>query len=292
MPPVERSHQPLTLAACADPASDENLLRAAARLSVDLGIEFLEKPVKSGVDALLCATPGRLELRMIGGDPLTRGGRALFVDWSKIDVTSAQGKRLKQPVAKALGLKKTTDTPPVVVDATAGWGEDTWLMAGLGCRVLSVERNKVLATLLRDGLLRAAAENPAVASRITLIQSNAVHLLRRLAYQATGNAHNTSEIALEDLPSEMQPFMHPDVVFLDPMFPPRKKGAEGKPMRVARQLVGDDSDGTQLFDAALRVAKKRVIVKRPLHGEALGKRDPDVVFEGKSLRYDVYVMNA
>ena len=106
---------------------------------------------------------------MIGGDPITRGGKPLSVDWSKLDVTSAQGKRIKQPIAKALGIKKASDPMPVVIDATAGWGEDSWLMAGLGCRVLSVERNRIIATLLRDGLLRAAAELPEVAMRITLI---------------------------------------------------------------------------------------------------------------------------
>ena len=286
---MSTDREPLKIAACADPASDENLLRAAARLSVDLNIPFLEKPVKKGVDVLLVATPGRLELRMIGGDPITRGGRALCVDWSKLDVTSAQGKRIKQPIAKALGIKKTTDEPLVVIDATAGWGEDSWLMAGLGCRVLSVERNKILATLLRDGLLRAAAELPEVAMRITLVQTNAIALLRRIAYQATGHAADTSEIALDDLPTNMQAFLHPDVVFLDPMFPPRRKGAEGKPMKVVRQLVGHDEDSSQLLEVALRVAKKRVIVKRPLHGEPLGEREPDVRHEGKSMRYDVYV---
>ncbi len=297
----ESPYQPLQVAACADPAEAESLLKAAARLSVDLNIPFLEQPpttamlktlVGQGVDALLVATPGRLELRIIGGDPITRGGRPLTVDWSKLDVTSAQGKRIKQPLAKALGIRKASDAMPVVIDATAGWGEDSWLMAGLGCRVLMVERNKILATLLRDGLLRAAALLPAVAMRITLVQSNAIHLLRRLAYQASGHAAKTggtSEIALDDLPAAMESFMHPDVVFLDPMFPPRRKGAEGKPMKVVRQLVGHDADSAQLLDAALRVAGKRVVVKRPSKGPPLGDREPDVTHEGKSLRYDVYV---
>jgi len=281
----------LSVAVCADPATDESLLRAAARLSVDLNLPFLEAPVKTGVDALLVAAHGRLELRMIGGDPITRGGRALFADWSKLDVTSAQGKRIKQPIGKALGIKKASDPPLTVIDATAGWGEDSWLMAGLGCEVLMVERNRILATLLRDAMLRSATD-PAVlqvAARLTLVQTNAIHLLRRIAYQHTGHAHDTSKIALDDLPQNLEVFMHPDVVFLDPMFPLRKKGAEGKPMKVVRQLVGGDDDSSQLLDAALRVAGKRVIVKRPLHGEPLGEREADVTFEGKSMRYDVYL---
>ncbi len=285
----------LTLAACADPPDDENLLKAAARLSVDTGVAFLPKPVKKGVDALLVAAPGRLELRMIGGDPITRGGRPVCVDLSAIDISSGAGKRLKQPLAKALGIK-TIKHNTVVIDATGGWGEDAWLMAGLGCRVLTLERNKIVATLLRDGLLRAAMENLEVAMRVTLLNTNAIHLLKRIAYQQTGHAHNVSAIALEDLPSGMDAFFQPDVVYLDPMFPPRTKGAEGKPMKVLRQLVGDDDDSPVLFEAALKVAKKRVVVKRPLRAEPLtlpGKtegEEPKVTFKGKSLRYDVYVV--
>lgn len=293
MPTTESSsRQPLHIAVCADPAEDESLLRAAARLSVDLNLTFIEKTVKKGFDGLLVATPGRLELRMIGGDPITRGGRPLCADWSKIDVTSAQGKRIKQPIGKALGIKKASDPPPVVIDATAGWGEDSWLMAGLGCRVLMVERNRIIATLLRDAMLRFATHPDLmqVAARLTLVQTNAIHLLRRIAYQSTGHASDTSEIALDDLPENLEVFMHPDVVFLDPMFPVRRKGAEGKPMKVVRQLVGPDDDSALLLDAAMRVAKKRVIVKRPLHGETLGDREADVTFEGKSMRYDVYLI--
>ncbi|MEX2215784.1 MAG: class I SAM-dependent methyltransferase [Phycisphaeraceae bacterium] len=283
--PVDR--QPLSVAACADPASDHDLLKAAARLSVDLNIPFLEKPAKRGVDALLVAAPGRLELRMIGGDPITRGGRAVCVNLADIDVTSAAGKRLKQPIAKALGIKSAKDAL-TVIDATAGWGEDSYLMAGLGCRVLAVERNRITATLLRDGLFRAAMQHAEVAGRITLITSNAIHLLRRIAH-LTGK-HLDHELATrEELPAHLEAFFHPDVVYLDPMFPARKKGAEGKPMKVLRQLVGDDDDATRLFEAAIRVAKKRVIVKRPLKGEPLVDRKPAACHKGKAMRFDVYV---
>lgn len=272
----------LRIAACADPPGDATLAKTAARLSVDLDLPFLEKPRKRGVDVLLVATPKRLELRMIGGDPVTRGGRAVCSDLTAIDITSPAGQRIRQPIAKAVGIKKASDPRPIIIDATAGWGEDAWLAAGLGCRVLAVERNRIIATLLRDGLWRAAIEHAEVADRITLVQTNALHLLRRLASQ--GEAHDN------DLPPGMDDFWHPDVVYLDPMFPPRRKGAEAKPLRVLRQLVGDDDDAADLFHAAMRVATKRVVVKRPLHGEYLADATPTTSHKGKSLRYDVYAI--
>lgn len=291
---------PLRIFVTADPPDDEALLKTAARLAVDLDLPFLEKPKKRGVDVLLVAAAGRLELRMIGGDPVTCGGRAVCCDLSKIDIHSAAGTRIRQPIAKAIGIKKVSDPKPTVIDATAGWGEDSWLLAALGCRVLAVERNRIVFTLLRDGLWRAAADEPQVAGRITLVKTNGVDLLRGLGEavhagsgaagkrSGGGNALSDAKPQAADVPPGAEGFFHPDVVYLDPMFPPRRKGAEGKPLRVLRQLVGDDDDAAELLRAARRLATRRVVVKRPLHGEPIAGEKPTTTHKGKSLRYDVY----
>jgi 16S rRNA (guanine1516-N2)-methyltransferase len=81
----------------------------------------------------------------------------------------------------------------------------------------------------------------------------------------------------------------PEVVYLDPMFPPKKKSALVKiEMRVLRQLVGDDEDAAVLFESAARVARKRVVVKRMRLAPELVP-NPTIVFEGKTTRYDVYL---
>ncbi len=54
-------HERPDIALAADPPKDVDLLRAAARLSVDLGLPFLEKPAKTGHDMLLVVTPGRVD---------------------------------------------------------------------------------------------------------------------------------------------------------------------------------------------------------------------------------------
>jgi 16S rRNA (guanine1516-N2)-methyltransferase len=171
----------------------------------------------------------------------------------------------------------------VVIDATAGWCEDAWLMAGLGCHVLAVERNRIIHTLARDGLLRTGAHRADVLGRINLVQADARHLLRRLAYMRQGRGEPGDE-----LPPAMQDFLHPDVVFIDPMFPSGRKTAERKPMRLLRRLVGDDGDAAEILEWALRVARRRVVVKRPIKAPPLGGK-PTTTHKEKSLRYDVYV---
>ena len=90
-----------------------------------------------------------------------------------------------------------------------------------------------------------------------------------------------------DLPDVVAQFWPPDVVYLDPMFPTGRKAAERKPLRVLRRLVGDDADAGELLAAALRVAKRRVVVKRPLRADPLGAK-PTATHRGKAARYDVY----
>ena len=81
----------------------------------------------------------------------------------------------------------------------------------------------------------------------------------------------------------------PDVVYLDPMFPPRKKSAlPKKEPRILRRLVGEGPDAGELLDIARRVARRRVVVKRTPHAPPLAPA-PTMSYEGKIARYDVYV---
>ena len=81
-----------------------------------------------------------------------------------------------------------------------------------------------------------------------------------------------------------------DVVYLDPMFPSRRKSARvKKEMWLFQQLLeaGDTSEG--LLDAALAAAGKRVVVKRPAKAPPLGDRTPAFQLPGKTVRFDVYL---
>lgn len=278
----------LQVGVCADPPEDEALRRAAARLAVDLNLALIERPVgaEESLDALVGVTAKRLELRMLRGPAAVRGGRAVCVELEKLTRGLRVGRVLRTALFRALGIRSQRDLPRTVIDATAGWGQDAWLMAWAGCQVLAVERNRIVATLLRDGLLRAGLYEPEVAGRLKLICTDSRHLLRRLARR-----RNQSE-AEEGLPETVAGFLEPEVVYLDPMFPELRKTASRKALQVLRLLVGDDPDAPELLEWALAAAQRRVVVKRSSRAPELtvpGRR-PDIRYEGRAVRYDVYLV--
>ncbi|HDI1215291.1 TPA: class I SAM-dependent methyltransferase [Aeromonas hydrophila] len=215
----------------------------------------------------LVFTPARLELRKLDEPKLG----AVYVDFVEGAVAHRRkfGGGRGQSIAKAVGLK--AGAMPRVVDATAGLGRDAFVLASLGCKVTMIERSPVVAALLQDGLARAAQDpeiGPWVRERMQLLHGPAVETLLGLAER-------------------------PDVIYLDPMFPHKQKSAlVKKEMRVFQSLVGPDLDADALLPAALAMADKRVVVKRPDYAGWLNEHKPSMAIETKSNRFDVYVMAA
>ena len=84
-----------------------------------------------------------------------------------------------------------------------------------------------------------------------------------------------------------------DVVYLDPMFPHKKKSAlVKKEMRVFQGVVGADLDADNLLAAALNAARYRVVVKRPDYAPFLNDKKPTMSITTKKNRFDVYVKQA
>ena len=216
-------------------------------------------------ELLLVVCSEGLELRITGaGSP-----GPIVVDFTgpAVDYRRRRGGGRRQLIARAVGVRGSATT---VLDATAGLGRDAFVLASVGCSVIAVERSPVLGAMLQDGLSRAAeASSPAVrdaASRITLIVDDARDVLDKL-----GDG------------------LAPDVVYLDPMYPPKKKQSARvkKEMRICRALVGDDGDAGELLDAARRVARKRIVVKRMLAAPPL-LPEPAIQYRSRKTRYDVY----
>jgi len=161
-------------------------------------------------------------------------------------------------------LGKHTKT---VIDATGGWGGDTLLMCAQGLQVTLIERHPILALLLRDAMQRLASTDWARQHRVIVPE----------VYQ--GNAIDV----LPNMPIA-------DAVYLDPMFPPKRKksAATNKYMALLHELIGQDDDVHQLWQVALASVNKRVVVKRPDYAEPIGQQ-PDVRFGSKLVHYDVYL---
>lgn len=177
-----------------------------------------------------------------------------------------------QMIAKAVGV--SGKFYPLVLDLTAGMGADSFILASLGCRLKLLERNPIVYRLLQDGLSRAATagrDEPALAEiigRIKLLEGESSTHLKGL-----------------------QAIDYPDIIYLDPMFPTRKKSAQvKKDMQALHSIVGADEDADILLEKALSKAKYRVVVKRPAYSEFLANTKPSYSLEGKSTRYDIFAL--
>ncbi|VAW18866.1 16S rRNA (guanine(1516)-N(2))-methyltransferase [hydrothermal vent metagenome] len=172
-----------------------------------------------------------------------------------------------QAIAKAVGLKKGLN--PIVVDATAGLGRDSFVLAALGCRVHMLERSPFVAVLLEDGINRAK-EDSRIGSWVT----------ERLSVSCMDSISALSSLLFV-----------PDVVYLDPMFPEKQKSAlVKKDMRMIKEIVGSDSDAKSLFNIAVKTAKERVVVKRPAHAHSLVEQKPNTIIETKKNRFEIYLV--
>ena len=180
--------------------------------------------------------------------------------------------RLKQNnLSKELLVKaakiKDPDHPLIAVDATAGLGEDSILLAAAGFHVRMYERNPVVYELLSDALERAKQipELDEIVSRMEVFHEDSIEAMKHL------------ETA-------------PDVILLDPMFPERQKSAlVKKKLQMIQKLEIPCMDETELIKTAMNAAPKKLIVKRPPKGPYLAGIKPDYSNEGKAVRFDCFV---
>lgn len=163
---------------------------------------------------------------------------------------------------------------PRALDATAGMGEDSLLLAAAGFSVTLYEHDPVIAALLADALERAAAmpELAPVVARMRLVRGDSVEALRALA---------DGDASASDCP---------DVVLLDPMFPERRKSASvKKKAQLLQRLERPAQDEAAMLDAAIKARPRKVVIKRPLKGPFLAGAKPAYQIAGKAVRYDVLV---
>lgn len=180
----------------------------------------------------------------------------------RVEFTGAQLLRYRaggDPLRRAVGPGRRH-----VADATAGFGGDAVHLAALGHWVTAIERNAIVSALGRDGLRRARADGLLDDANPEWRVGDACVILPRL-----------------DPP--------PATVYLDPMFPPKRKksAAVRKEMNLLRRLGIDDADALALLAVARAVATDRVVVKRPIAAPPLAN-GASAAYRGRLIRYDVY----
>ena len=209
---------------------------------------------------------------------------AINVDFIAGDLAHRQkyGGGRGQSVAKAIGLKQGMP-PPTVLDATAGLAKDAYVLACLGCPITLVERSPIIVELIQNAIQRAIDDEhfkTILKTGFKVINQSSIEYLTRLS--------NEPNMASDKNHPDV---IYPDVIYLDPMYPDKKKSASVKKnMQILQKLLGKDEDTQELLNAALKVAKKRVVVKRPKGAESLSEIKPTYVVESKKTRYDIYII--
>lgn len=177
------------------------------------------------------------------------------------------GKGRGQNLAKAVGMKFNKNRN--IIDATAGLGYDSFILASLGAKVTLIERSQKIHELLQNGIdegISFGGEIEKIINRMELLFGDSKDILPKLT---------------------------PEVIMIDTMYKDRKKTALVKNnMRLVREIVGPDSDYIELLKVALNCAKNRVVLKQPRYAEPIKEiRKCSHQILGKTIRYDVFMTN-
>jgi len=182
----------------------------------------------------------------------------VFVDFNSKQLTFRSEAHLNaELVIKAvLGKKKQATT---IMDCTAGFGKDSYLLSLTGSKVTAYENNPLMYALLKDGLKRAEIENI---------------LLKKIDAQR--------DLKTTDC----------EVVYIDPMYPASKKSAKNnKHMVFLQTFVGHQADiAEKLFLLAKQSNAKKIVIKRPVKAAYVLDQKPTSQIIGKAARFDIYAI--
>ena len=273
---------PIVLKADGDCAYTEAL---AAHLKTTLLHTTPDAPVWLSVDA--------------AGLSLTDGDQAMRGDFTKLQKRLQYHNLTHELLVKATKVKGRENLR--VIDATAGMGEDSLLLAAAGCEVTLYEQDPVIAALLQDTMRRALEEAALheIVMRMQLVEGDSIDHLRRLGEAGTGSdapeddaGHDCSTLTASaaTMTGSDEALKRPDVIYLDPMFPERQKsGLVKKKFQLIHYLEAPAENEEALMQAAIAARPFKIVVKRPAKGPYLAGLKPSYSLDGKAIRYDCYV---
>ena len=212
-------------------------------------------------------------------------GLSVSPEWDKLQRRVVSAGRKSELLLQA--VKITADSS--VIDATAGFGHDSLILASTGAQVMMLEQQPIMALLLLTEQQRMSAlpNWQKLMARLHIINIDALSYFESLK---SDSAVNNSQVI--------------DVVYLDPMFPEDSyqdsktgKGAKvGKHMQALHQLARPPTldEEAQLLTSAQAVVSKnalhsgRVVVKRPQHAPTLANQQPTESWHNEAVRFDGY----
>lgn len=212
-------------------------------------------------------------------------GLSVAPEWDKMQRRVVSAGRKSELLLQA--AKLTADSQ--VIDATAGFGHDSLILASTGAQVTMLEQQPLMALLLLVEQLRMSTlpNWQKLMSRLQIINTDALTYFAR--FNNYLGADNEQAI---------------DVIYLDPMFPEDSyqdsktgKGAKvGKHMQALHQLAHPPTldEEQQLLQSAQAVVSQngqkqgRVIVKRPQFAPLLAHQQPSESWNNEAVRFDGY----
>lgn len=200
------------------------------------------------------------------GLALVSDNMKLYGDFSKSIKRLKQSNLQKEMLIHAVKIKGEKENL-IVIDATAGLGEDSILLAAYGYNVELYEKNPIISELLKDAMERAEkiSELKDIIGRMKVHNEDSIIAMQNLKYK-------------------------PDIILLDPMFPERTKSALiKKKFQILHKIENPCSDENEMLSSAIKANPKKLVIKRPLKGEYLAGVKPDYSLKGSSIRYDCII---
>lgn len=200
------------------------------------------------------------------GLALVSDNMKLYGDFSKSIKRLKQSNLQKEMLIHAVKIKGEKENL-IAIDATAGLGEDSILLAAYGYNVELYEKNPIISELLKDAMERAEkiSELKDIIGRMKVHNEDSIIAMQNLKYK-------------------------PDIILLDPMFPERTKSALiKKKFQILHKIENPCSDENEMLSSAIKANPKKLVIKRPLKGEYLAGVKPDYSLKGSSIRYDCII---
>jgi 16S rRNA (guanine1516-N2)-methyltransferase len=262
----------------------------ANRLSVRLGLPVCRDPKAVGETFGLALVPDADGLSLFDGKMTLRG------DFTHMQSRLLPGKLPAELLVRAAKLRDPGPCP-VAIDCTAGLGDDSLLLAAMGYTVHLFEYDPITAELLDSALRKSQSSDSSgalsdITNRMILHREDSLAGLSAFR-ELPVRSKEEETTSGQDPDSGAFPYITyaPDLIYLDPMFPARRKsGLITKKLQMLQMLENPCADESALLAAAVRANPRRIVIKRPLKGPFLAGIRPAYSIKGKAIRYDCIVV--